>query len=652
MRRYLRHIYSISLSASICPIEHFITSVVGQVPLPVEGGRPFHVVLDAALISHSSKPMTPVIFDLPQQQFFPIMDLDFAGPMRCMNIDTMLAVYTLMLRESKILFVSCSNTLLTETMETLRLLLFPLMWASCFVSRLPSSLTGLLQAPGGFMIGLHLDPSELFRHSTSAAAAQGIYNDDVRKYIQQMHYDYPMVPGTYVVDLTSSCIYVFNGRVVELLPTTQVDNILKTLPTGPKLRLRTKLKKIADDFAIAPQLGGLEEFDSAFDFVTTHAAADMDSVHDQSSRSSTQVKSWDEFPTLELRDSFMSFMIDMLGDYTKYIIPPIEDLTADTFRTFKEEFQVQSYIQDAESGTKVVLEHLMETQMFAVLLQQRSEGSSHALVFFEQVAQLQRDLGLSAGGHDAQLHRIEVNVCELPSPLYKLVDSQNKWSCLSKVMQQQILQHSNQSAISTAAASNGNIKQVQSAHRLVMLSTSSLSPLRITTSSSGSNSQAHGNFHVTYTHQNIQNQQLKDLLTYITFTHTTPHYEKDEESSSPYYLSARKELDRQEDLHLAAAEFGPLILPGPILSGTVDPPQNTSDDAIKYSYSSGWPQLQSDLLASVNDIVHSRLQELRKERLFTLNQVSNYVLIYVSNGPLNLFFIRFFVDQSKSTNVY
>ena len=58
--------------------------MVGLVPCPVEGGRPFHVILDAALISASSKPMAPVVFEVPSRRFFPIMDLDFSAPLRCL----------------------------------------------------------------------------------------------------------------------------------------------------------------------------------------------------------------------------------------------------------------------------------------------------------------------------------------------------------------------------------------------------------------------------------------------------------------------------------------------------------------------------------------------------------------------------------------
>ena len=153
MRRYLRQLYSLSISSLECPLEYFITSVVAQVPLPIEGGRSFNLQLDAALITSASRAMAPIRFEIPPARFFPQMDLDFSGPLRCLSVEKLLSVFCLMLQEAKIVFICHSNALLTEVMETLRSLLFPLSWSSCFVSRLPDALAGLLQALGGFMIG-------------------------------------------------------------------------------------------------------------------------------------------------------------------------------------------------------------------------------------------------------------------------------------------------------------------------------------------------------------------------------------------------------------------------------------------------------------------------------------------------------------------
>ena len=55
---------------------------------------------------------------------------------------------------------------------------------------------------------------------------------------------------------------------------------------------------------------GLDEFDSAFDFVS----------QDESRVSS---KKWDQFPTIELRDAFLVFMIDILGKQPN-VMPPFQ----------------------------------------------------------------------------------------------------------------------------------------------------------------------------------------------------------------------------------------------------------------------------------------------------------------------------------------
>lgn len=571
MRRYLRHIYSLSLSSAVCPLEHFISAVVHQVPLPVEGGRPFHVVLDAALISVHSKPMSPIIFNLPPARFFPTMDLDFAGPLRCLSIDCMLAVYTLMLREAKLVFLSCSNTMLTETMETLRMLLFPLTWPSCFVSRLPISLHGLLQAPGGIMIGVHVESS-----NANLSSSQ-----EVRKFIDEMHYQYPLVTGTYIIDLTSSSICQYNGHVVDKLQSYEQENILKTLPLGPKLRLRAKLHKIAEEYRIAPQTCGLEEFDSAFDFQTSEDNA-------------IPREKWDEFPSLELRDSFMSFIIDVLGDYPKYIIPPVEDMLAESYRTFREEFGVENYLADADPSCRPLLDYLMETQMFSVLLQHRSEGNAESVVFFEQASELQRELGLSAGGHGMGVAKATIVVCELPLPLYVLLSKEDEWSALTKVMQQQILQS----------------RDTKKAHRINCLTSSGLSPIR----SNGAVGVA-----VSYSSQAITNQKLLDLLLYNDFTYSPPQHHLDNESDSPYYFVARKELDRIEDLQLGNEDFGPVIIAGPTMDGTMDFAARGEHDVI-FSYPS-WPMMQPTLLAQGEASVHPRVKEIRKARVDALSKV-------------------------------
>jgi hypothetical protein len=65
-----------------------------------------------------------------------------------LSIDNLLALITLLLIESKVVFVCTSNNMITEVMEALKGLLFPLKWSTTFISRLPMALSGLFQALG------------------------------------------------------------------------------------------------------------------------------------------------------------------------------------------------------------------------------------------------------------------------------------------------------------------------------------------------------------------------------------------------------------------------------------------------------------------------------------------------------------------------
>lgn len=593
MRRFLRQIYSISMSSNICPIEYFIGSVVGQIPLPVEGGRPFHVVLDAALISASSKPMGSIAFSLPPPRFFPLMDLDFACPLRCLSVDVMLAVFTLMLRESKLVFVSFSNAMLTETMETLRILLFPLTWSSCFVTRLPTSLNELMQVPGGCMIGIHLASDDLVRSSRSSSFN---YSGAANKFIQSMHLFYPIHNGSYIIDLTSNSISLYNGRLIERLSQRQMETITKDLPSAPALRLRAALLSVADNFKIGPQTDSLFELDSALDL----KMSSPDTIE--------TARKWDEFPTLMLRDAFMSFMADLLGDYTRYIIPPTDDLSADTYRTFVEEFKVVEYLSDADSSRRKMLEYIVNTQMFSVLQQHRSESTSQAVVFFEEAASLQCSLGLNLvpSRNSGMAMSSGGGVCELPKPLCVLLEAEYQWSCLTKTMQQQTLQR---------ASLHTNSKS----HSLSVLSHSFIRALTSAT---------HGIAKSSYP---IQNQHLLDLLSYIDFTQLDKvicEFQDSDVSSGFYFDIQRKELDREEDLRLDDELVGSLVLPGPVNifddDATFSSSFNenvTNQETALFSYNRGWPQFNYASFENIDKITHRRLKEIKKRRFFSMKEV-------------------------------
>jgi hypothetical protein len=188
-------------------------------------------------------------------------------------------------------------------------------------------------------------------------------------YLRVLHSTRALVPGTYIVDLTHNALLQYTGRGYDKIDPARADTLVKSLPFGPRVRLQAELRRHAAAFEIGPQRINLSEFDSAFEL--------------QSAEGLISAEKWESFPILHIRDAFFVFLIDFLGDYSKYIIPPSGDLTADTYRTFQEEFAIQQYLDMADRASRPTMELLLETQMFSALLQRRAEGRQRSLVFFE-----------------------------------------------------------------------------------------------------------------------------------------------------------------------------------------------------------------------------------------------------------------------------
>jgi hypothetical protein len=587
MRRYLRQIYCLSLSTIFCPIEFFVALVVNEIPLPVPGGRPFHVHLDAALISETSKMMAPIVFDLHDPFFLPFVDLNFSAPLRCLSIDNILVLYCLILQESKLIFTCSSDTLLTEVMETMRSLIFPLSWSSCFISRLPESLLGILDAPGGLMVGVQLHGESHFGQALSRVGSQGHAGS---KQVRTPTFWERHVPqGAYVVDLTTNTIYLHSGSIAPL-PKHKLDALANMLPQGPRRRLHDALQRIVELYHLGPSHKvSLEQFDSAFELEGMTSPQDTEKI--------TSNRDFNEFPTLLVRDAFIAFMIDLLGDYTRYIIPPVLNLNIDLYRTFKEQFAVRNYLGDADRHVRPLLEKMTETQMFASLLQQRAEQLSFPLAFFEAAALCVRDMGLSAGGHKKEMGAwVSMKGLKLPIPIHKLVGYRRS----SQVM------HSN-CDLDTPGGAKAAVE--------------SSSPLR-----SGFNMhKAKGSVELL-----ARTIALIKLSEDDSLTNSSPAPSVSNSSLDGGGVEEpldRREMDHTEsDLCLHDASLGPLLLPGPTRNGlrrnakalTKVPGMkgclHVSSDSVLFKYNQGWPMLSDDCLALAADSVHWRMASLRATR--------------------------------------
>lgn len=317
MRGFLSQSYSMSLSQLSYPLEYYIAALVSHVPLPWPGGRSFHYIQDIALINTTSKSLPPLIFDLPNASIsYPFLDLDFSSPLRCLSISNLLVVFILLLRESKIVFICQSNNIMTEVMETLKHLLFPLTWATTYVSRLPHSLMGLFEALGGFMIGYNLveesncdrdfnwswssDNSIDNNNSSNDDCGNTNKNKDNKKKKAKSNQNVDdnsknstidieadfnnnewidsLAPCTYVIDLTGNMIYYTRNtrhhhhtspssssspsdHKLQPLTVSEKAEFIATLPHQSFLRIQDKLTKICQYYSVGPQRSGFDQFD-------------------------------------------------------------------------------------------------------------------------------------------------------------------------------------------------------------------------------------------------------------------------------------------------------------------------------------------------------------------------------------------------------
>lgn len=547
LRRFLKQLYSLSVGSNRYPLEYFIYSLVNQVSIPIEGGRPFHVSLDAALISETSRALPPIHFRLPAIGSaggnFPFLDMDFSGPLTCLSVENMLTVFTLLLTEHKIAFVCNSGTILTETMEAFRSLLFPLRWTSAFISRLPLALKGLLQAPGGCMVGLHLEDyyansTDKYNNKAAKADTKGFNKrggtsstesaspfslSSSPKASQQKNLPPSfhvwldaLVNGTYIVDLTNNAVFRFesndddddddNGNnrigrrstsrrsvaakgdsisaVTKQLTLGEVNGILEKLPLGPRKRLQNYLNIVCDRFKLGPADEKLEDYDSAFDIHRpNNVNGELDSNQSAGvgatppgSTAGFMLNS-KRFPTTEIRDAFMVLMCEVIGDYYNYILPvaypSVLHPKDDMFRTFKESFAVDLYLEEANTrinSRAIILHELVTTQMFNFLLQERQENVNNSvdgIAFFEKAGHLLTTLkmnlcytnrsnratidtssnGINLKGsgrvaaalmaHQEQLAEQERQVLDskfqlnLPVPVYKMINAYERLSNMS-----------------------------------------------------------------------------------------------------------------------------------------------------------------------------------------------------------------------------
>ena len=128
----LRLLYQISLGPGNIPIERYISHLVNESMLPLPGSS---VIIDWGL-GDSQR----LVFSRPPRLSLPMSGVSFLPMFHMLSIPTMLKLWTLMLREERILLMSMHPALITLIAEAVRVLLFPLDWCGVYIPMSISSM--------------------------------------------------------------------------------------------------------------------------------------------------------------------------------------------------------------------------------------------------------------------------------------------------------------------------------------------------------------------------------------------------------------------------------------------------------------------------------------------------------------------------------
>jgi len=310
---------------------------VSQIPCPKPGGASVQVLLtDSLSLQLPQKNQSrPILITQPSLCGLPMCDISFLGPLQTLDLHVILDVFTLMLQEKQVIFVSSGvGDSLAEVMEAFRILIFPLEWQGLYVNRLPSTLVAQLSdAPGGYLMGMLVSEQEAL---------------ELKK-----------LRNTLSISQDVAILSIDNGGSLNILPAQlsprrylpgklckQLEERLRLL--SPRARFTANQNDLPhlNSFALPPRSSS-----------TTHqfAVEEVDNI------------------TANVRDAFLRFMVDLLGTIRTY-------LSLDGTK-----FDHQQYLSDSQPYLRTFLGGLIETQMFSVLVSNHFMDYTHAhrMTFYE-----------------------------------------------------------------------------------------------------------------------------------------------------------------------------------------------------------------------------------------------------------------------------
>lgn len=215
-RNFLHQLCRIVASKrSPLPLERYVANFCHDIPLPKPGAatvswKPF--LQDASVVT----------FGRPGANELPLVNFSFRPLFRCLSVSNILTIWGILLQEGRVVLRSEHIALLTPVAEALVSLLFPLTWQGVYVPVLPADMTGVLEAPVPFLVGLLVGSNAC-----------------------------PQPPGVVVCDLDQDIVHL--GSTDDGFPSE--SRTLPPLPNALVATLKAELDDTGDQLYLIPPCG-------------------------------------------------------------------------------------------------------------------------------------------------------------------------------------------------------------------------------------------------------------------------------------------------------------------------------------------------------------------------------------------------------------
>jgi len=143
-KEILKEIYRLHLSNYEVPIERIICNLLEEVPLPSPGGPAVQFKIGMKSLR---------FFRHPEEWVPYVPSVCFEALFGCLEFQNVIAVWSCLMVEKKVLLVSAHRSLLTYAAMALVALLFPFKWEQVLIPVLPSKLKNYIEAIFPYIIG-------------------------------------------------------------------------------------------------------------------------------------------------------------------------------------------------------------------------------------------------------------------------------------------------------------------------------------------------------------------------------------------------------------------------------------------------------------------------------------------------------------------